>query len=179
MRGVDVEVGRIVPQVEHAEEPGPVEYTPDPDYADWTDEQVADEAAKVTAEHGRRQAMTEAVAAAETASRTFLAASGRHEGGPWAQPTGAHDAYPQGWTVVHGGKTWESLTPANVWEPGVSGWREVTEDGGEPAVWVQPTGAHDAYAAGDRVTHEGQVWVSDLDGNVWSPGEYGWTVDSE
>ena len=41
--------------------------------------------------------------------------------------------------------------------------------------WVQPTGVHDAYAAGDKVTHNNKHWISDVDGNVWEPGVYGWT----
>ena len=41
--------------------------------------------------------------------------------------------------------------------------------------WVQPGGAHDAYAAGDKVTHNNKHWISDVDGNVWEPGVYGWT----
>ncbi len=41
--------------------------------------------------------------------------------------------------------------------------------------WVHPTGAHDAYAKGDRVTHKGAHWISDIDANVWEPGAYGWT----
>ena len=40
--------------------------------------------------------------------------------------------------------------------------------------WVQPTGAHDAYNAGDKVTYEGKHWVSTVDSNVWQPGVYGW-----
>lgn len=43
----------------------------------------------------------------------------------WVQPTGAHDAYALGARVTWNGKTWESTVGANVWEPGVSGWREV------------------------------------------------------
>ena len=42
--------------------------------------------------------------------------------------------------------------------------------------WVQPAGAHDAYLAGAIVTHAGQTWTSDVDGNVWEPGVYGWTL---
>lgn len=41
--------------------------------------------------------------------------------------------------------------------------------------WVQPIGAADAYAKGDKVTHNERRWVSDYDGNVWEPGVYGWT----
>lgn len=40
--------------------------------------------------------------------------------------------------------------------------------------WVQPTGAHDAYAKGDKVRHNGDVWVSDIDANVYEPGVFGW-----
>jgi hypothetical protein len=40
--------------------------------------------------------------------------------------------------------------------------------------WIQPTGAHNAYAKGAKVTHGGKRWVSTAYGNVWSPGAYGW-----
>lgn len=39
--------------------------------------------------------------------------------------------------------------------------------------WRQPTGAHDAYAFGDRVTHNGVVWESLVNANVWEPGAPG------
>ena len=97
-----------------------------------------------------------------------------HEDGQnWVQPTGVHDAYTKGITVKHDGKTWESMVFANVWEPGVSGWREVVSDGGT-AAWVQPTGAHDAYDVGDRVLHNGKTWESISAPNSWEPGVYGW-----
>lgn len=41
--------------------------------------------------------------------------------------------------------------------------------------WVQPTGAHDAYMLGAKVTHIGKTWESDVDNNVWEPGVYGWS----
>lgn len=41
--------------------------------------------------------------------------------------------------------------------------------------WVQPTGAQDAYNAGDKCSHNGKHWASNLDGNVWEPGIYGWS----
>ena len=40
--------------------------------------------------------------------------------------------------------------------------------------WVQPTGAQDAYSAGDKVSHNGKHWKSTVNGNVWEPGVYGW-----
>ena len=44
--------------------------------------------------------------------------------------------------------------------------------------FVQPTGAHDAYQTGDRVTYNGQIYESTIDNNVWSPDTYpqGWEV---
>lgn len=54
---------------------------------------------------------------------------------------------------------------------------EIPEPEEWPA-WVQPTGAHDAYNTGDKVTYNGQHYVSKIDGNVWSPEAYpaGWEV---
>ena len=42
--------------------------------------------------------------------------------------------------------------------------------------WEQP-GSTNPYMAGDRVRHNGKVWVSDIDNNVWEPGVYGWTEE--
>ena len=41
--------------------------------------------------------------------------------------------------------------------------------------WVQPTGGHDAYNTGDKVTHNDVKYVSDVDANVWEPGVHGWS----
>ena len=56
-----------------------------------------------------------------------------------------------------------------------------------PALWVkvsveewpefvQPTGAHDAYNTGDKVTYNGKQYISLIDANVYSPDAYpaGW-----
>ncbi|MFI0434080.1 MAG: carbohydrate-binding protein [Candidatus Nanopelagicales bacterium] len=45
------------------------------------------------------------------------------------------------------------------------------------AAWVQPTGAHDAYPLGAKVTFKGKVYESKIPANVWSPAVYpaGWT----
>lgn len=42
--------------------------------------------------------------------------------------------------------------------------------------FVQPTGAHDAYKKGDKVTFEGKHYISLIDANVYSPTAYpaGW-----
>src|SRR5690606_29147707 len=99
------------------------------------------------------------------------------DGNAWVQPSGAHDAYSEGSTVTHNDKDWVSLIPFNVWEPGVSGWREeVAEEEGYPE-WIQPTGGHDAYSIGDRVSFNGLNYESVIDGNTWSPTDYpaGWS----
>ena len=42
--------------------------------------------------------------------------------------------------------------------------------------FVQPTGAHDAYKKGDKITFEGKHYISLIDANVYSPTAYpaGW-----
>ena len=37
--------------------------------------------------------------------------------------------------------------------------------------WVQPTGAHDAYNMGDKVSHNEKHWESLIDANVYEPTE--------
>lgn len=44
----------------------------------------------------------------------------------WTQPVGATDAYALNDVVTHKGKRWKSTVDANVWEPGVYGWEEIT-----------------------------------------------------
>jgi hypothetical protein len=55
-------------------------------------------------------------------------------------------------------------------------WQEVVETPIEYLPWKQPTGAHDAYNIGDKVTFNGHLWESLINANVWSPTVYpaGW-----
>lgn len=127
----------------------------------------------------RRECVVEALAGDKDLAGASLSLSGREPAAQWVQPLGAFDAYPRGWIVTYEGKQWESLLDGNVWTPSISGWREVPsegENGETPGVpeWMQPTGAHDAYQAGEFVMFEGEKWVSLVDGNVWPPGAYGW-----
>lgn len=61
-------------------------------------------------------------------------------------------------------------------------WLIIVTVGGEDyPVWVQPTGAHDAYQMGDRVhfpTINDPVYESLINANVWSPTVYpaGWRL---
>lgn len=38
--------------------------------------------------------------------------------------------------------------------------------------FVQPTGAHDAYQSGDKVTYKGRRYICQMDGCVWAPDTY-------
>src|SRR5699024_12314723 len=104
----------------------------------------------IDGELSRRETLANAGRAMDDIARSVLAASGVEPGNEWVQPTDATNAYPKDWTVEHDGKTWVSLTPANVREPGESGWREVAEAGSGPER-VKPTGEHDASQTGDHV----------------------------
>lgn len=55
----------------------------------------------------------------------------------------------------------------------------VTETG--YPVWVQPLGATDAYNTGDIVSYNDALYISTIDGNVWSPKAYpaGWKAYAE
>lgn len=70
----------------------------------------------------------------------------------------------------------QSHTSQVGWEPpnAPALWKVHRADG-EITEWTQPAGAHDAYAKGDKVTHNGKTWQSDVDANVWEPGVYGWS----
>lgn len=96
----------------------------------------------------------------------------------WRQPLGAHDAYMTGDRVLFNGEVYISKIDNNVWSPDTYGW-ELETSGEDYPAWVQPTGTHDAYALGAIVAHDGQLWISTVDANVWEPGVYGWDTYTE
>ena len=68
------------------------------------------------------------------------------------------------------------------WTPDVTKalWTAIAEPGEIP-VWVQPTGAQDAYRLGDKVhfpTADDPVYVSTIDFNTYRPDTYGWSLQS-
>lgn len=69
-------------------------------------------------------------------------------------------------------------TSKGTWPPdaAVSLYKKIGFNADGVSIWTQPLGATDAYNAGDVVEHKGQQWTSDVDGNVWEPGVYGWTI---
>lgn len=121
----------------------------------------------------------------------------------WVQPLGAHDSYSSGFAVSFEDAVWVSLVNGNVWppssdptlwvervapepepeepeEPEVPEEPETPPETEAPAEFVQPTGAHDAYKVGDKVTFNGKVYQSNISANVYSPTAYpaGWTLVS-
>lgn len=51
-----------------------------------------------------------------------------------------------------------------------------TESINEYPEYVQPTGAHDAYRIGDKITYNNKKYICKMDGCVWTPDIYpaGW-----
>lgn len=75
------------------------------------------------------------------------------------------------------GKLWKVIQQHTVqedWRPGdaVSLFTEVSIE--EWPEWKQPTGSHDAYMTGDKVTWEDKHWINGVDYNTYAPGVYGW-----
>lgn len=78
--------------------------------------------------------------------------------------------------------TLKSTVEANA--QGTSALKEAVEELGgtvtEPEIpvaeeypeYVQPTGAHNAYKIGDKITFNGKKYICKLDNCVWSPAEY-------
>ena len=99
---------------------------------------------------------------------------------PWAYPV----SYTEGQLRQYGGKLYRCIsahTSQADWTPDITAslWKEAADPAEEWPEGSQPLGAHDAYNAGDKVSHNGQHYTSDVDGNVWEPGVYGWTEAGE
>ena len=75
----------------------------------------------------------------------------------------------------------QAHTSQATWTPedAPSLWTRIADPAQEWPEWIQPTGAHNAYAKGAKVSHNGKHWISDVDANVWEPGVYGWTEQVE
>lgn len=92
--------------------------------------------------------------------------------------------YTAAYKVRYGGKLWRCVqahTSQTGWEPenAPSLWAKVLiPDETVIPEWEQPDSTN-PYMVGDKVTHNGKTWVSDIDNNVWEPGVYGWTQQSD
>ena len=71
----------------------------------------------------------------------------------------------------------QSHTAQSDWTPdvAVSLWVRVDDPSIEYPEWRQPVGATDSYSKGSKCSHNEKHWVSDVDGNVWEPGVFGWS----
>ena len=86
-------------------------------------------------------------------------------------------SYAAGDRVQHGGTLYKCVqahTSQADWMPDATPalWVVVSID--EYPEWVQPTGAHDAYNTGDKVSYNGKHYICTADANVYAPGVYGW-----
>ena len=139
-------------------------------YRPWTAEELAAQADAA--------AQVDKIAAIEAAVLATVDRTPK----PWHPVTGAHDAAPplSEWTMDDGhtyrniSGQWLSHSPYEY----PRGYECLDcEPAGEWAQWVQPQpGVADSYAKDAKVTHKDQRWTSNLDGNVWEPGVYGWTL---
>lgn len=90
-------------------------------------------------------------------------------------------AYVAGYRVQYNGILYSVLTAhtsQSDWTPDASPSlfaKVLIPDPEQIPEWEQPESTN-PYMEGDKVMYEGKVWVSDMDNNVWVPGEYGWTV---
>lgn len=72
---------------------------------------------------------------------------------------------------LQGHRSQEGWEPENV--PNL--WKLAHDPAERWPEWSQPICAGDEYGQGAGVTHAGERWISDVDGNVWEPGVYGWS----
>lgn len=121
-------------------------------------------------------ALVEAIKAVRASASDEVALSAKDIYPEWKTET----TYAVGDRVLYGETLYKCLqahTSQDTWTPSeaVSLWTVVLIP--DPEVipeWVQPDSTN-PYMQGDKVTHNGRTWVSDVDNNVWEPGVYGWS----
>ena len=115
------------------------------DFSDMTTEDLRAASEAMLAEVARREAEAEARAAVVAAVQGYAALTGK--------------------TVL---AAWRALVPEGVQVPD----EPEPEPIPDAPEYKQPTGAHDAYQAGDRVTFQGRVYEAVINAVVWSPLAY-------
>ena len=87
--------------------------------------------------------------------------------------------YVTGQRVLHVGVLYKALqdhTSQDDWTPDAAPSlfaKVLIPDAETIPEWEQPDSTN-PYSKGDKVTHNGKTWISDIDNNVWEPGVYGW-----
>jgi hypothetical protein len=63
------------------------------------------------------------------------------------------------------------------WTPDAAAslWVRIDDPSIEYPEWRQPTGAHDSYAVGAKVTYNNKKWINTINANTYAPDVYGWT----
>ena len=115
------------------------------DFGDMTTEELRAASEAMLAEVARRDAEAEARAAVVAAVEGYAAL--------------------RGVSVL---AAWRALVPEGVQVPD----EPEPEPIPDAPEYKQPTGAHDAYQAGDRVTFQGRVYEAVINAVVWSPLAY-------
>ena len=85
--------------------------------------------------------------------------------------------YDVGVRVQYDGKLYKCVqahTSQTDWTPDATQALWVAVSIEEFPEWVQPTGAHDAYHLGDKVSYRGKHYICTADANVYAPDVYGW-----
>ena len=115
------------------------------DFDDMTTGELRAASEAMLAEVARRESESEARAAVVAAVQGYAALTGK--------------------TVL---AAWRALVPEGVQVPD----EPEPEPIPDAPEYKQPTGAHDAYQAGDRVTFQGRVYEAVINAVVWSPLAY-------
>lgn len=90
----------------------------------------------------------------------------------------ASGVYAEGVKVIYEDALYKCIqahTAQDAWNPGdaVSLWAKVLiPDATVIPEWEWPDSTN-PYMKGDKVTHNGKTWVSEIDNNVWEPGAAG------
>lgn len=88
-------------------------------------------------------------------------------------------AYTVGERIQYGDKLYKCVqahTSQDDWTPDVTPALWVIVSVEEWPEFIHPTGAHNVYNKGDKVTYNGKHYISLIDANAYSPDEYpaGW-----
>jgi len=179
------EAGNLIDITPTERPPGP---EPEPDRLDVLEERVdehADILGIILGEEGKRVAPEVSRAFQFLAQSLDLDDSQKMEIASLYPKWAANIEYAVGAVVKHGVNADNETQLYRViqdhksqedWPPDIatSLYAKIGFDSGGVPIWTQPGGAHDAYMLGDEVSHKGDIWISDLDNNIWEPGVYGW-----
>ena len=145
------------------------------DLPNKTDAELDEMRRAIGSEIRRRARMGASPERLDQTVREYQEEVGIKDGDDWVNPATALTRPMKGAKRTHKGKLWRSTIDHNVFEPGVSGWKLEAETDPETGETIyppfnRPSGAHDAYEAGDRITWtDGEVYEANRDGVDWPP----------